>query len=282
MKNCWYKIFLKDPSPHCQLFVGLSREWVSLDTSPEAKVQMVHLPASEWKALIQFYQNLYMKGKKVLLRQDYKELVEISLKLPGLQLPASKQFKWKKVGAVLKARFMAWSLCSMKALAFANDLNFSEETKEKLWRFALFQVGIYIPHFLMSSCGSDAAVNDLALHKKLRKFREDDEILAEEALKTLKRHLWYLSELTIPMAFFSDKVDEDIKSRLATKLLSLKKNKKDKVGSQKLSKLKFPKILPNTDLYDLATEEPLEFFSVIKVDSKWLEQPVDSWDNSQW
>ena len=132
----------------------------------------------------------------------------------------------------------------------------------------------------MSSCGSDAAVKDLALHKKLRKFREDDEILAEEALKTLKRHLWYLSELTIPMAFFSDKVDEDIKSRLATKLLSLKKNKKDKVGSQKLSKLKFPKILPNTDLYDLATEEPLEFFSIIKVDSKWLEQAVDSWDNS--
>ena len=120
VKNCWYRIFPKDPSPHCQLFVDLSREWESLDTSPEAEVQMVHLPAR-----------------------------------------------------VHKARFMAWSLCSMKALAFANDLNFSEETKEKLWRFALFQVGIYIPHFLMSSCGSDAAVNDLALHKRLQKFRED-------------------------------------------------------------------------------------------------------------
>ena len=120
VKNWWYKIFLKDPSPHCQLFVDLSREWESLDTSPEAEVQMVHLPAR-----------------------------------------------------VHKARVMAWSLCSMKALAFANDLNFSEETKEKLWRFALFQVGIYIPHFLMSSCGSDAAVNDLALHKRLQKFRED-------------------------------------------------------------------------------------------------------------
>ena len=128
----------------------------------------------------------------------------------------------------------------------------------------------------MSSCGSDAAVKDLALHKKLRKFREDDEILAEEALKTLKRHLWYLSELTIALALFSDKVDKDIKSRLAAKLLSLKKNKKDKVGSQKLSKPKFPKILPNTELYDLATEESLEFFSIIKVDFDWLEQLVDS------
>ena len=112
----------------------------------------------------------------------------------------------------------------------------------------------------MSSCGSDAAVNDLALHKKLQKFREDDEILAKEALKTLERHLWYLSELTIPMALFSDKVDKDIKSRLAA--------------------TKFPKILPNTELYDLATEESLEFFSIIKVDFNWLEQPVDSWDNS--
>ena len=146
VKNCWYKIFPKDPSPHCQLFVDLSREWVSLDTSP--KVQMVHLPASERKALIQFYQNLYMKGEKVLLRQDYKELVEISLKLLGSELPAGKQFKWKKVGAVHKARFMAWLLCSMKALAFANDLNFSEEMR----RFALLQVGIYILHFLMYSC----------------------------------------------------------------------------------------------------------------------------------
>ena len=152
VKNCWYKIFPKDPSPHCQLFVDLSREWVSLDTSPEAKVQMVHLPASERKAVIQFYKNFYMKVEKVLLRQDYKELVEISLELLGSQLPAGKQFKWKKVGAVHKARFMAWSLCSMKAFAFANDLNFSEETKEKLWRFALFQVGTYILHFLMSSC----------------------------------------------------------------------------------------------------------------------------------
>ena len=104
VKNCWYKIFPKDPSPHCQLFVDLSREWVSLD-----KVQMVHLPASERKALIQFYQNLYMKGEKVLLRQDYKKLVEISLKLLGSQLPAGKQISTSprklKLSSMLESTF---------------------------------------------------------------------------------------------------------------------------------------------------------------------------------
>ena len=90
---------------------------------------------------------------------------------------------------------------------------------------------------MMSSIGSDAAVNDLTLHKKLRKFRDVDEVIGEEALKTLERHLWYLSDLTIPMALFSEKVDPDIKARLAARILALKdKKKKKKAGSQKLVK----------------------------------------------
>ena len=53
-------------------------------------------------------------------------------------------------------------------------------------------------------------------------------------------HLWYLSDLSV-------KVNPDIKSRLAARLLALKNNKKKKkVGSQKLVKPKFPKIGPNT------------------------------------
>ena len=94
----------------------------------------------------------------------------------------------------------------------------------------------------MSSIGSDAAVNDLTLHKKLQKFRVVDEVIGDEALKTLERHLWYLSDLTV--ALFSEKVDLDIKSRMAAKLLALKKKKKNP-KAQKLQKPKFPKIGPS-------------------------------------
>ena len=49
------------------------------------------------------------------------------------------------------------------------------------------------------------------------------------------------------MSDLSVKVNPDIKSRLAARLLALKNNnKKKKVGSQKLVKPKFPKIGPNT------------------------------------
>ena len=54
-----------------------------------------------------------------LLCDDYKKIVEITLKFLGSELPAEKKFAWKKV------RFMAWSLCSMKAFAFSSEMDCS-------------------------------------------------------------------------------------------------------------------------------------------------------------
>ena len=62
----------------------------------------------------------------------------------------------------------------MKAIAFSREIDYSKEIIKNLQCFTLFQVTIYIPHFLMSSIVSDAAVNDLSLHKKLRKFQDTD------------------------------------------------------------------------------------------------------------
>ena len=44
-------------------------------------------------------------------------------------------------------------------------------------------------------------------------------MIADKALKTLSRHLWYLSDLTVPLALFSEKVDQDTKARMAAKLV---------------------------------------------------------------
>ena len=53
----------------------------------------MNLPATERKALIEFYKEIYINGENVLLRHDYRELVEISLRLLGSQLPGEKEFK---------------------------------------------------------------------------------------------------------------------------------------------------------------------------------------------
>ena len=57
------------------------------------------------------------------------------------------------------------------------------------WRFGCFAILHYIPAFLSSSSGRDAAFNDLQLYKALLKYLEVDRELAESALATLNRHL---------------------------------------------------------------------------------------------
>ena len=49
-----------------------------------------------------------------------------------------------------------------------------------------------------------------------------DSEIAEEGLKTLSRHLWYLNPVTVMFALFSDKVEQDTKSRMAARLLSVR------------------------------------------------------------
>ena len=83
------------------------------------------------------------------------------------------------------------------------------------------------------------------------------------------------------MALFSEKVNKDIKARLAGRLLALKNNRKNWKKTQKLVKPTFTRIGRNTQLHDLLTEESPEFFSIIKVDDNWLGQPVDSWEDNK-
>ena len=73
----------------------------------------------------------------------------------------------------------------------------------------------YIPHFLTANIRADAAINDLSLYKKLKKFQQVDKELAEEALVTLSCHLWYLVPNNVLFSHASEKLEDDDKSRMA-------------------------------------------------------------------
>ena len=151
---------------------------------------------------------------------------------------------------------------------------FEEETLENLWKFGHYAVVHYVPAFLLSSCGRDAATYDLKLYKALLRYQAVDKELADSALATLNRHLWYLAPQTVLFALFSDKVSEDTKSRMAARLLTL-----DRPDSPSLGLPKFPVITAKTELWDLVTEASWEFFEVVKSDPlPWLSKRVSEWE----
>ena len=225
-KKPWYSIFKADPSPDNQMFKGLKAVWSDVDTS-SADFVKIELGDEELRvSLLEFYSNLVQEEyKKRTLRGDYLEVVEISIMMLGGSLPGGKEFKWKKPGATHKARFLAWGLCALKLLAFSQvqvvkDQCFSEKKKqkketvfifdpvevEKLNLFCNYAITFYLPMFLEASIGADGAYNDLHLWKRLHKFREQNEKIANRALETLNAHLWSLAPNTVMFSLFSDKV----------------------------------------------------------------------------
>ena len=151
---------------------------------------------------------------------------------------------------------------------------FEEETLENLWKFGHYAVVHYVPAFLLSSCGRDAATYDLKLYKALLRYQAVDRKLADSALATLNRHLWYLAPQTVLFALFSDKVSEDTKSRMAARLLTL-----DRPDTPSLGLPKFPVITATSELWDLVTEASWEFFDVVKSDPlPWLTKSVSEWE----
>ena len=108
------------------------------------------------------------------------------------------------------------------------EIIFEEEKVELLKRYCVYAVKFYIPFFLTANIGADAAVNDLSLYKKLKKFQQVDKELADEALATLSRHLWYLVPNNVLFSLASNKLEDDDKSRIAARLMFLSKPNKIK------------------------------------------------------
>ena len=93
-------------------------------------------------------------------------------------------------------------------------------------------------------------------------------MLADDALTTLSRHLWFLAPNTVLFSLVSEKLEDDDKSRIAVRLLTLPKSKEMHQGLPT-----FPKFSVKTELLDLVTSESWELFDILKLSADWLAMP---------
>ena len=110
--------------------------------------------------------------------------------------------------------------------------------------------------------------------KNLEKFKQVEEDLAKEVLKVLGRNLWYLTEIIILFSLFSSRVDDDMKSRIAAKLVSLTHDDTIQFGLPT-----YPDLTPTMELSVLVTGKSLKFFNITGTGSEWLNKPVAEWES---
>ena len=117
----------------------------------------------------------------------------------------------------------------------------------------------------------------MELLKSLHKYKLVDEEVATVALKSLSRHLFYLTEENVVMALFSNRIDCDEKSHLAAKLLTY-----EKPGEISIAKPKAPVGLTSeTDLVSLIGPKSWTIFHVLKLSSDWLENDPNDWERHE-
>ena len=97
-------------------------------------------------------------------------------------------------------------------------------------------------------------------------------------MTVLARHGWYLVPQMIPFSLFSSKLDEDSKSRVASRILSFEDKKP---AAYSLVKPTFPTISPTTQLTDLVGPDSFMFFHILGLDYEWLRVSPSKWEASQ-
>ena len=88
-------------------------------------------------------------------------------------------------------------------------------------------------------------------------------------------YYWYLSPSTVLFSLASEKLEDDDKSSIAARLLSLPKPDKIKLGYPE-----FPKLSEKTELRDLVTSDSWKLFDILKISPDWLALPPADWDSN--
>ncbi|KAG0719488.1 hypothetical protein GWK47_050380 [Chionoecetes opilio] len=162
--------------------------------------------------MVTFLQTVIHDGSNP--REDYDELLRLCLLFLG---GSEGQIRFRAPGAYHQARWMAKAIYAVKMMLFADQLELPARIQRGLRQVALFVSLLYIKHWHEALIPEYAPKNDLELLQALNEY--PDKEVGVEGTRALFRHLWYLSEDLIALAFFDDRVEDGEKKRMLENLV---------------------------------------------------------------
>lgn len=199
-------------------------------------------------------------------RGDYEELLELTVIFLGGK--PRKGIRFRKPGCLSRARWMARAIYSMKMFMlkgfhkYMADLSFLTH----LENVTLFIAQFYVRFWFQTANAPAAPRLDLSLFKDISAFHDDKYINA--ARKTIKNHLWYLSQVNVALAFFDPGVDAEEKTEMVR---ALKHHSTRTKHSKMTSSYKASQINDNSTLKDFIGAETSCFFEILKLNRSFMD-----------
>jgi hypothetical protein len=130
------------------------------------------------------------------------------------------ELKWtKKVGTIHHARWMAAIIYVLKMMFAGLQFDLSVSQRQGILDLSFFFVYLYPFYWFSVPVPADSPFLTLSLWKDLKRWEVRDKELSKECLKKVNLHTMYLSGCHVILAFWSDKVSDEVKMRMAAVLL---------------------------------------------------------------
>lgn len=101
---------------------------------------------------------------------------------------------------------------------FRQQFRLTAREETALREISLFGYLLYTKAWTLCTNPAAAPANDLHFLKSAKNYETVNKGISSVAVKSLLRHLWYLSEELIGLAFFDDGVSSDTKRRMISAL----------------------------------------------------------------
>ena len=188
--------------PDVQLFKRFKMKWPSINgTNPKPfddGDMQPHLYNTRDNLLAQFSRFLDNKHP----RDDYRELLELSIIVLG-GIP-KRGVRINRPGALHRARWMAKAIYLVKIYLFRTQFRLTASEKTGIQRAVTFVVSTYVMAWFKATLPASAPAQDLGFLKSLLSYK--DKLMSKATATVFGRHLWYLGERLVPLAFFDDEV----------------------------------------------------------------------------
>ena len=144
---------------------------------------------------------------------------------------------------------------------------------------------VYCKWWIRCPLPASAPLNDLDLLVSIANY--PDKIVAEAAMKAVKRHLWYLTEEMVPLALFSPDLSNKKKDELSKYILKLNdESNNEKIVTNRhgtsFGKPNFPTIKEDykqLSLLKFVGKDSLGFFKILGLEWDFLKCPSSMWPN---
>jgi len=260
--------------PSIKLFERFSQAWNYIDRSkPESSVDdqaVASILGPQMESLIQFFQHQLQEFQP---RDDYKELLQLALIFLGDE---ASDVHINTPGAYHRARWMAKLIYSLKIYLFRSQFRLTKAELSGLQQLNAFTVKLYLKAWYTSMSSTAAPRNDLQLLKDLVTYSVINKAISCSATKTFMRHLWYLSETLVGLAFFDSEISDDEKVQMVAALSKCgEDNPAPRVESLNES------TVCQLTLSHFVSSNTKKFFAAMQIETEFLQQSPGLWKTSE-